>query len=168
MLPGSFEIHWVRQYLVNVVFICNKKGLVYIESNLHTGPVDICPNILTPYYIAIYYIPRFMHINCSMLLFVVVNILAWNLSSLSLSVSNGVYSSLGIPWPAGLTRLTHIPGQDPECLGIPLGIQGSLNRRHTSHTYSQSEGDTPKHCHIGWTLSQISQPHLHSVWDHCY
>ena len=49
-----------------------------------------------------------------------------------------------------------------------IGIQGSLHRRHTAHTHSQSEGDTPKHCHIGGTLSQISQPHLHSVWDHCY
>ena len=48
-LPRSFEIHWVRQNLVNEV-LYGIKGLwaskmgIKLKSNLYMGPVDIYPN----------------------------------------------------------------------------------------------------------------------------
>ena len=87
-------------------------------------------------------------------------LLAWNLSSIkmnnSLSVSNGVYSRVGFPQPAGLKHITHIHGQDPECLGIPLGIQDSL--KPTPHfPYTQPiRGWYPKTLPYRWHTSAHS------------
>ena len=50
----------------------------------------------------------------------------------------------------------------------PLGIQCCVNQPHTphTHTHTQSEGDTPKHSHIGAIYQHTPPVHLHMVWDH--
>ena len=63
------------------------------------------------------------------------------------------------------TPLTPWPRSRMPC--TPLGIQVSLNRRHTPHIQSQSEGDTPKHSHIGGTYQHTSPVHFHTALDHC-
>ena len=75
---------------------------------------------------------------------------------------------LGDPLPAGHTQLTHSMAKIQNALAPPLGIQCFLNRRHTPHTHSQSEGDTPKHSHIGGTYQHTPPVHFHTAWDHCY
>ena len=47
----EFEIHWVRQYLVNLVLLRIKnlqisEITVKLKSNLYVGPVNIFPNFL--------------------------------------------------------------------------------------------------------------------------
>ena len=49
MFPGSFEIHWGRQYLVNVVLFGVKdlqtsEMTVNLNRNFYVGTVNIMPN----------------------------------------------------------------------------------------------------------------------------
>ena len=50
--PRSFEIHWLRQYLINIVFLYLEQSTckhmtatVELTSNLYVGSVEISPNI---------------------------------------------------------------------------------------------------------------------------
>ena len=58
-LPGSFEIHWERQYLVHVSLFGIKYLLRFeislkFKSNLYVGPVNIFPNSLLCHATALY------------------------------------------------------------------------------------------------------------------
>ena len=84
-----------------------------------------------------------------------------------LSQPQWVNPPLGDPLPAGHTQLTHSTANIQNVLAPHQGSNAAWTDT-TLLTHSQSEGDTPKHSHIGGTHQHTPPVHFHMAWDHCY